>query len=74
MMPKLDGLKVLKTLRELESERGVEPMARVKIIMTSALNDKKTVAGSFEYGCEAFEWKPIDMRKFSETMKSIGLL
>lgn len=73
MMPKIDGLKVLKTIREIEREKGISEDKSVKIIMTTALNDKQTVLSSYESGCEAYAWKPIDMDKFVDVMKKLGL-
>lgn len=71
MMPKVDGIKALKTIREIEkSAEGVVPS---KIIMTTALNDKATVDEAYEAGCEAYAWKPIDVEKFTEVMNKIGL-
>lgn len=74
MMPKLDGMKALKAIRDMERQWGVEDKKRVKVIMTTALNDKKTVMESYDSGCEAFAWKPIDMEKFTEVMRKLGLI
>jgi two-component system chemotaxis response regulator CheY len=74
MMPKLDGLKTLQTIRAIEKQNGVNEINRVKIIMTTALNDKSTIASSSEAGCEAYAWKPIDTEKFILVMKKIGLI
>lgn len=74
MMPKLDGLKVLKTIRDIEKQRNISDTERVKIIMTTALNDKKTVLDSYDNGCEAYAWKPIEMDKFIEVMKRLELI
>lgn len=72
MMPKLDGLKVLKKIREIETQRGVEDEKKVKIIMTTALNDTSDVYDAFNSGCEAYAAKPIDTEKFVEVMKKLG--
>jgi two-component system, chemotaxis family, chemotaxis protein CheY len=74
MMPKLDGLKTLKTIRAIEKQNGIEEVNRVKIIMTTALNDKNTIASSSEAGCEAYAWKPIDQEKFILVMKKLRLI
>ncbi len=74
MMPKLDGLKVLKEIRAIETKRDLPDEDRVKVIMTSAINDKKTVMESYEYGCHAYAWKPIDLEKFREIMVSLDLI
>lgn len=73
MMPKLDGMKTLKIFRNIEKEKGVYADDKVKIIMTTALNDKKTVTQSYESGCEAYAWKPIETDQFLEIMKELGL-
>ena len=37
MMPKVDGVKSLKAIRDLERQYGITPDRHVKIIMTTAL-------------------------------------
>ncbi len=56
----------------MEEERGIEEKDRVKIIMTTALNDVKNVFDSFESGCQAYAAKPIDTQKLVEVMKKLG--
>lgn len=74
MMPKLDGLKALKAIRDIEKQRGVESRNKVKAIMTTALNDTDNVFEAFDTGCEAYAAKPIDTAKFIEVMKKLNLL
>lgn len=74
MMPKMDGIKVLKTIREMEAKQFILPEKRVKIIMTTALSEKELVQESFSCGCDAFASKPIDTNNLVEIMKKIGLL
>lgn len=74
MMPKLDGMKVLKAIRDIEKQKGIEVNSRVKIIMTTALNDKKTVMEAYELGCEAYAWKPIELEKLKEVLISLHLI
>lgn len=73
MMPKLDGIKALKTIRDIEKQKGIEEESKVKVIMTTALNDKKTVSESFESGCEAYAWKPIELDRFKEVLIKLGI-
>jgi two-component system chemotaxis response regulator CheY len=73
MMPKLDGIKVLKSIRDFEDEKGMDESERVKIIMTTALNDVKNVFDSFETGCQAYASKPIDTQKLVEVMRKLGI-
>lgn len=74
MMPKVDGLKALKTIRDLEQHKGIDDSRRVKIIMTTALNAQQTVMDSFQSGCEGYAAKPIDTQKLLEVIKKLGLL
>jgi two-component system, chemotaxis family, chemotaxis protein CheY len=73
MMPELDGVKTLKTIRDIESQKGVEESKRAKIIMTTALNDTESVSYALGAGCEAYAAKPIDTKKLVEVMKKLGL-
>jgi two-component system, chemotaxis family, chemotaxis protein CheY len=74
MMPKVDGVKVLKYIRELETGRGILPEKRSKIIMTTALAETNYVQNAFEIGCDAYAAKPIDTEKFVEVLKKLGLI
>lgn len=72
MMPKVDGIKVLKTIREIEKQRKIDENRRVKIIMTTALNDIDLVQHSFDGGCEAYATKPIDTKKLRAVMEKLN--
>lgn len=74
MMPKVDGVKVLKAIRDYETSKGFLPEKRVKVIMTTALQDTQLVQRSFEVGCEAYAAKPIDIEKFEEVMHNLKLI
>lgn len=74
MMPKVDGVKTLKAIRDLEKQYGVLPKKRSKIIMTTALAEAQLVRTAFEYGCQAYATKPIDTKKLLEVMEKLGLI
>jgi two-component system, chemotaxis family, chemotaxis protein CheY len=74
MMPKVDGVKVLKTIRSLEKENGITPENRVKVIMVTALGETEYVQQAFEIGCEAYAAKPVDTEKLVKVMEKLGLL
>lgn len=71
MMPKVDGVKVLKAIREVENQKGIEDDEKVKIIMTTALNDVDVVKDSFDSGCEVYANKPIDIKKLEMVMEKL---
>lgn len=74
MMPRVDGLKALRMIRDLETEKNVAEENRVKIIMTTVLNDTQNVFDAFQSGCEAYAAKPIDTEKLADVLKKLGLL
>lgn len=74
MMPKVDGVKVLKAIRDFETQRGLLPEKRAKIIMITALAETDYVKKAFELGCEAYAAKPIDTEKLVEVMENLGVI
>ncbi|MBN2797231.1 MAG: response regulator [Clostridia bacterium] len=74
MMPEVDGIKALKTIRLLEEERQLTPEKRCKVIMTTALNDPDGIFKTYELGSEAYAVKPIDTVKLVEVMTKLGLI
>ncbi|PCJ18463.1 MAG: response regulator [Candidatus Cloacimonadota bacterium] len=75
MMPKKDGLTALKEIRQIEADRDISiGKDSVKIMMTTALGDSKSVLGAFRDGCESYVVKPLIKEKiFSELLK-LGLI
>ena len=74
MMPNLDGEKTLKMIRDIEKQKGIEDKDRVKIIMTTALNEPDRVKSAFDTGCEAYASKPINTEKLIEVIKNLNLI
>ena len=74
LMPELDGYVVLKTIRAMEREKSITEDNQVKVIMTTALNDRKNVAKAFELGCEAYAGKPIVAEKFENELRKLSLI
>ncbi|WP_319764931.1 response regulator [Maridesulfovibrio sp.] len=73
MMPIQDGLSALKEIREYEKEKG--KIGHCKVIMTTALDDPKTVIRSFhDVEASAFIVKPVEREKLYEELKKIGLM
>jgi two-component system chemotaxis response regulator CheY len=74
MMPKVDGVKVLKHMKDLETQKGILPEKRAKIIMTTALAETQIVQSAFDLGCDAYAAKPIDTDKLLEVLQKLGLI
>ncbi len=74
MMPDKDGLSVLKEVREYEASRGIGTNDGIKIIMTTALGDAKTVMEAFRDQCEAFITKPYTEEAFKKQLRKLELI
>jgi two-component system chemotaxis response regulator CheY len=74
MMPKVDGIKALKTIRDLEKQNNIPKDKRVKVIVTTALAETTCVKNAFSLGCEAYAPKPIDTRKLTEILVELDLI
>ncbi|TCT12131.1 two-component system chemotaxis response regulator CheY [Natranaerovirga pectinivora] len=71
MMPKVDGLKTLKAIRDLEKH---SKMINAKIIMTTALGESEIVQNTFEEGSDAYAAKPINIEKFLNVLSKLELI
>lgn len=74
MMPKVDGLMVLKLIREMEAQHHVDEEKQAKIIMMTAIADMDYVDQAFELGCDAYASKPIEIQQVQEVMLDLGLI
>ena len=74
MMPVLDGYQALEKIRELEEKANVPEHKKAKIIMTTALNERRNVTRAFELGCTAYAGKPIDQDKFENVLRKLDLI
>jgi two-component system chemotaxis response regulator CheY len=73
MMPEMDGQTVLKEIRRTEEEFSIHGSSGVKIIMTTALDDRRNIIEAFKSQCEAYLIKPIDKARLLAEIQSLGL-
>ena len=71
MMPRVDGLKVLKAIRVLEKQHNLKHAC---IMMMTALADVEYVDQALELGCDAYAAKPIDTEKVESVMRNLKLI
>ncbi|MBR1508874.1 MAG: response regulator transcription factor [Eubacterium sp.] len=72
MMPKIDGYKALASIRDAERKLGIPRISRCKVMMISALDeDFDATYASEDY--DAYMCKPIDIIKFDNMVKKLGL-
>ena len=74
MMPEMDGQEALRQIREQEEARGVNSSKGVKIIMTTALGDPKTVVSAFKGLCDAYLTKPIRKEDLLNELRKLKLI
>ena len=74
MMPGVNGIDVLKTIRGLEEQRGVAAGKGVKVIMTTAMNDADVIMESFNARCDGYLVKPVRKEQLFEEIRNLGIL
>ncbi len=74
MLPELDGRHVLKRLRRIEEERGVQGLDGAKVVMITALGDHRSIIDAFRSQCEGYIVKPIRKNKVLDQLYDLGVL
>ena len=74
MMPVMDGYQVLKSIRDIEKQKGITSKERVKIIMMTALSEERNVKKAFELECEAYCAKPVNLEKLDHVLRKLELI
>lgn len=74
MMPKFDGLKVVKAIREMEDQSKLPQEKKAKVILTTALDKAHIAKNYYDSNYEAFIQKPINTNMLIETIKGMGLI
>lgn len=75
MMPEMDGQEALRQIRALERERGQEAARELPVVMTTALDDPKSVVEAYyRGGATSYVPKPIDRQLFLQLIKNLGII
>lgn len=73
-MPEMNGHEALKAIRELEAAAGVVPDKGAKIIMTTSVDDGKSIMSAFKEQCDGYMVKPIDRKKLLQHLRDFKLI
>ena len=74
-MPGMNGLNVLKHIRDAEAALVLPPDLETKVIIISADSTSTTVLNSFfACGASAYITKPIDREKLLQELATLGLI
>lgn len=66
-LPRIDGLEVLRHIRENESTK----LLPVVVLTTS--NEERDLLDSYSLGCNSYIRKPVDFLQFSEAIRQLGM-
>lgn len=66
-LPRVNGLEVLRCIRENESTR----LLPVVVLTTS--NEESDLLDSYSLGCNSYIRKPVDFLQFSEAIRQLGM-
>ena len=74
MLPGMDGYEALRQIRGLEEAAAVTSSHGAKIVMTTALDQVKSVMEAFHGLCDAYLFKPINKGKLIEQLRACRLI
>jgi two-component system response regulator len=66
-LPKVDGLDVLRRMRNDERTR------RLPVVVLTSSNEEQDVVRSYDLGANSFVRKPVDFAEFIEAARQLGL-
>jgi two-component system response regulator len=66
-LPKVDGLEVLRRMRNDERTR------RLPVVVLTSSNEEQDVARSYDLGANSYVRKPVDFAEFIEAARQLGL-
>lgn len=72
MMPGIDGLATLMALRELEKQHALGAQQRARVLMTSALDDVRSITTAFRELCDDYIVKPVRKSTLYEKIVELG--
>jgi len=73
-MPVMDGHEALKEIRTIEERNSILLGDGVKVVMVTALGDKKNILDAFHEGCEYYLVKPFQQQKIFELLSEMGFM
>ena len=75
MMPKGGGLEAALEIRKTEEQLNIPVLQRVKIIMTTALDDPRTIMKAlYESDADSYLVKPILLQRLEEELRALKLI
>jgi len=73
-MPHLNGLAVLRKIREIEEDAGIPPERKAKIVMVTSNDDKNKVIEALSMGCNDYILKPFNEEEVVFRLKRLNII
>ncbi len=71
MMPKINGIQVLKAIRDFEDKRKIAVEKRLKVIIISVLANSEFMDQASGLGVEAYLEKPLNTEKLGQVLDKL---
>jgi len=66
-LPKVDGLEVLRRIRENESTK------RLAVVILTSSNEERDIIASYDLGANSYIRKPVDFNQFMQAVRQLGV-
>ena len=73
-MPEMDGMEVLRQIRQHEELLSIASARTSRIVMTTAVEDMKNVFDAYKNLCDGYLTKPIQKAKLLEKLREMKLI
>jgi two-component system chemotaxis response regulator CheY len=73
MMPGTDGIEALRQIRAYETEKEIPIDLRAKAIMTTALDDRRSITQAFGEEADGYLIKPVEYDSLAKMVEQLGL-
>ncbi|MFZ2098029.1 MAG: response regulator [Anaerolineales bacterium] len=66
-LPKVDGMEVLRRIKSDERTRSIP------VVVLTSSGEQRDIVESYRLGVNSYITKPVDFKKFTETVRQLGL-
>ena len=74
IMPGMDGIETLEAIRQIERQRDVPRADRVRVIMTTVVDQEENILKAFATGCDSYVIRPDRKERLVDEIRSFGLI
>lgn len=71
VMPDIDGMEVLQSIRKIEEEKKVPDEKKIKIVMVTSQSEKEKIIECLKSGCDDYIVKPFNEETILTKLKKV---